>query len=358
MKSRAIISASTARAIDGERGVALLATLVLVLALIPVAAAVTIQTQLDGLMQRNHLGSVEAFYAADAGLAHAHAEIPPMASLRSLLDGPDGIPGSTDDGLFPFRAMPPSELSYNVRIGPHGSNEVRLRSTGRGRHGAVRELELIVKPSDTPFTPAALYVEAPDLALDLRNPEFSISGELEDESRGRAGMAALAVTSAAAAAGARAVDGAPDVFTTAALNLDPYAHALRARVDAIIHSPESAPARLGTAAAPQLTIIDGNWRAAGDISAFGIVVVRGDMEIDGRVHCGGLVVVEGDLRLGDAGELRIEGAVWIHGSATARIELRGAGFVRYEASNLARTAAALEGALLHSPEIVGWREVS
>lgn len=352
-----------------QRGVALLAVLGVILALLPVAAAVWIQTNLDGLVQRHHRGSTQAFYAAEAGLAHALAEIPPSASLPLLVDGADGIPGTSDDGRFPFRAPPPDGLSYEVRVTTNSPSTIRLRSTGHGVHDAVREVEMLVGPSEVPYTPGAAYVEAAGIDLDLGTQGFSLSGiAAGEESAGVAAVAGLAVTSAAAAAASSAsvqpaqIAGAgdpPSIVAAGALHLDAHVTTLRRHLEAVVLSTGPAgDVTLGTSANPQLTVVERDWRATSQVDGFGVLVVRGNFEIDGSFRYGGMVVIDGDLRVAETATVEIDGALWIHRTGKARIALLGSGSVRYDPGNLRRAAAALEASLMHLPKVVGWRELS
>ncbi len=349
-----------------EHGMALLAVLGLLLALLPVAAAVSVQAELDALMQRNCLGSTEALYGAEAGLAHAFAEIPPATSLRALLGVADA---SVHEATFPFRSQPPLDTFYQVRVRVDQSNTVSLLSIGHGTHGALRELEMIVVPGTTPFTPAALYIEAPDIDLDLGARGFSVSGDASGGNTPEpSAVAAIAVTAEATAAALRnspvaahiiGTGGGGSIVTSTSLDLDSYVTLLRNRLEAVVHT--SAPPTgggLGTVSAPQLTVIDDAWQTTGDMEGFGILAVRGDMEINGALRYGGLIVVTGKLRVTDSSDLRIEGAMWLRNTGLAHIKLLGTGFIRYDSTNLKRTAAALEGALFHLPQVAGWRELS
>lgn len=351
-----------------ERGVALLAVLGLVLALLPVAAAICIQTHLDGLMQRNHRDSTQAFYAAEAGLAHALAEMQPSLSLRPFLNGPDGVEGTTDDGQLAFRQSPPAGLNYEVRASPEQANQIRLRSTGHGLDDAVREVEVMIAPDDTPFTPGALYIEAPDVDVDLGTRGFSLSGVPGGaESAASAPIAGMTVTSATVAAALRAalsaapitgVGNAPSVGATSPLEIDSYVTAVGNRLEAVIHSTgPAADTTAGTAASPQLTVIDSTWQITSQVEGFGVLVVRDDVEVTGSLRYGGVVVVAGDLRLAVGGELQVDGTLWVFRNGAAAIDLLGTGAVRYDPGNLRRAALALEGSLYHLPQVVGWREV-
>lgn len=360
-----------ARAIANEQGIALLAVLGIVLAILPLAAAVAVETHLDILMQRNVRSGTEAFYTAEAGLAHALAELGPSASLRTLLRGPDGLASTPDDGGFPFRLAAPTAFAappagYEVFAEPGPGSSVRVLSRGHSGHAAVRDVEILVAPAADPFTPGALYLASAEVDIDLGSHGFLISGapQLQTDS---AAIAGIAVPSASAAAVLRtsvepaaAVSGAgesPSIIASSPIDLTTYPNGLAARADAVLQSPaDTAEAlTLGTASAPQLTVVGNDWAVAGGISGCGILLVRGDLEITGQLQYRGLVIVEGNLDLTSSGDLRIEGTLW---SSAERLRLGGVGFVRYEPAILKNVDGAISEALLHLPVVVAWREVS
>lgn len=354
-----------------ERGVALLAVLTIILALLPLAAAVAMQTQLDGLMQRNLRGGIEAFYAAEAGLAHALSEIGPRADLAELLDGPDRRRATADDGQFPFVSSPPAAfaqpaIGYEVWVANGPAEALRVYSRGRGHHDAVREVEALIRPANAPFTPAALYAEGDDVAIEL-GEALLVSGIPEGSSGTATAVAGLAVSSAAAAAQLRSLLAAspqvvgagrsPSITDTTRLDLEAYTDVLRSRLDAVVvTAPSGTP--LGTEAKPQLTIIDGAWRIDAAVDGFGILVVRGDVEIGGRLHYRGLVISGGKVTSTPASDLRIDGALWMRGDGGAQLTLHGTGYVRYDSAALARVDSMIAGALLHRAVVTGWREVT
>jgi hypothetical protein len=352
------------RHLGNRRGIALLAVMGVILALLPVAAAIAVQTRLDGLMQRNARVGAEVFYTAEAGLAHAVSELRPLADFDEILRGPDGIDGTPDDGSFPFRtSIPPAftqgSLVYEVTASRGPASTIRIRSHGRGHHETVRQAEALVRPADTPFTPAAIYVEAPDLDIDLGDRDFQLSGMVDSQ------VAGLALSSAEVAARLRqtitpaiqvtGAGGSPSVTAVAAIDLDSYARALRRRLDAAIHGDPN-DAILGTQDHPRLTVVETDWTIGNAVEGFGILLIRGDLEIEGRLGYAGLVVVEGNLILKAPGDLRIDGSLWVSNSGAVRVHLLGAGHVRYSPVALERTDAAVARAILHRAVVVGWRE--
>jgi hypothetical protein len=356
-----------------ERGVALLAVQAMILALLPLAAAVAMQTQLDGLMERNFRSGTEAFYAAEAGLAHALSEIGPRADLAGILNGPDGRSSTPDDGQFPFLSPPPHAfmqppLGYDVTVSPGPANTILVRSRGHGRHGAVREIEGLIRPANAPFTPAALYVQAADAVVEL-GEAFLVSGIPEVQSPTEAALAGLSASPAALAAHLRELfaassqvigaGGPPSVAAGPRLDLESYVDQLRGRLDAaIVPMPNTTNEPLGTEAMPQLTVIDGNWQVEAPVNGFGILVVRGDVEIESSLRFHGLVVATGRLTVAETSDLRVDGALWIQAPDAVRLRLLGTGYIRYDAAALQRTDSMIAGALFHQTVVAGWREAS
>lgn len=360
-------------AVGNERGIALLAVVGIVLALLPVAVAVTVEARLDLLVQRNARSANDAFYAAEAGLAHVLAELGPSVDVRDLLRGPDRIAGTADDGSFPFALFTPADfalgaIGYEIALqaGPQGA--VRVVSRGRAAHGAVREVEMLLRPAAEPFSPAALYVEAEELEIDLGSGALAISGIPRLEVS--AAIAGLAVPSPAAAAALRAVlvpaaavTGAgsfPSVAASRRLELGAHAAALAGRADAVLQPPPGTAEGvvLGTPEAPRLSVIAGHWSLAGDVGGCGILVVRGDLAISGRLHYRGLVIVEGALSVPGEGGVEVEGGLWTAAPAAGPLLLAGAGAIRYEPSILRAVDAAIPAALPRLPVVGAWREVS
>jgi hypothetical protein len=361
-------------AIRDERGVALLAVLGIIISLLPLAAAISMQTRLDGLMGRNFRGSTEAFYAAEAGLAHALSEIGPRADFEDLLYGPDQVGATSDDGSFPFRSQPPSSLrsgalGYQVSVGRGPANTLRIYSRGSGRHDATREVEVLIRPAATPFTPGAIYVEAAEVDVDLGGLGFTVSGIGEQQGAAQPSIVGLAVSSAALATRlhqtltadtqVEGAGGSPSVAVAAGLDLDSYINSLRKRLDAVVlpTAPQAAAEPFGIETQPQLTVIDGNWSITARAEGFGILVVRGDLEVSGSLHFRGLLLVAGSVSTTASSDVQIDGALWVR-RAAAELKLLGTGHVHYSPGALERTDSAIAGALLHLATVVGWREVA
>ncbi len=84
---------------SGARGAALLMTMMVLLLLSVLAAAVGLAATVERAVAANHRRSVEALYAAEAALERALGEMPPVGSVDAVLGGSqrssfvDGPPG-------------------------------------------------------------------------------------------------------------------------------------------------------------------------------------------------------------------------------------------------------------------------
>lgn len=126
------------RRLRQERGAALVATLILAAVLLPVGAWMSLQARIDGVLTRSLRADVHAFYVADAGLNHALAAVAEVTSAAAALDGSMLV---LPQGHVPFPGPP---FGYRIEILPHGTDGVRLRSSGSGFDGTVKQLEAVV----------------------------------------------------------------------------------------------------------------------------------------------------------------------------------------------------------------------
>src|SRR5262249_14133135 len=104
-----------------DDGYALLIVLLAMAALAPLGAFAGMQARVDALVQDATRRADEAFYVAEAGLAHAIADLEAAPRFERLRAGPDGRQGTADDDQFPFAAAPPAffprqPYRYDVRV--------------------------------------------------------------------------------------------------------------------------------------------------------------------------------------------------------------------------------------------------
>ena len=346
-----------------EKGTALLSVLMMLSLLLPLAAHVVLQAQLDLLMARNFQDHTDAFYLAEAGLEQALATLGTTATMARLLQGPDGVANTKDDGelgLAPALSGLDDKRGYAVRVMPSAAGRFEIVSSGRGRQGAQRAVAAVIELGEAPYTPAAFYFggEAAQLVFDAAH--LQVWSPATTDSAVDRPPPALAVTRTDIAEPAqRQHPGLP--ITTAAPR---DASALRSAIDALLqqtaarHLPAGpGPTQLGTAAAPQLTIADGDLTISTATAGSGILLVRGALSITTSLRFDGLLIVLGDCALNPAAELNLSGALW-QPSPHAVAQLNGRGVIEYNRDGLAQADAAAPGILPHALRVLGRREVT
>jgi hypothetical protein len=364
----------------GNRGTALIAALIIIMILLPLGAYVALQCRSDLLIERNFRAEVEAFYAAEAGLEHAIAEIDPGLSFDAVLAGPDGIPGTADDGAFPFRHGPPGDfappqLSYEVRSTPVTGNMLSLVSRGTGRYGATKVVAALVARSPIVFTPAALYVQGGIRSLDLGGGTLLLSGldhRVDDPSASPTGtaapIAALASTDAEGeqdlrqrlpeglAARLSGAGGAPSIATSPTFDVQGYADRFAAQSSCVHLSALGETLTLGTPGTPQVSVVEGDAYISGWLRGNGVLVVRGTLDVAGAFEFTGLVVALNGILFEPTGNITITGTLWRGPAMDERLWLRGSGAIEYSSSALSAVDTAFPGILPHPAVVNGWEE--
>jgi hypothetical protein len=367
-------------ALRNQRGTALVAALSIAMILLPLGALVALQARTDLNIQLNLRNEIETFYVAEAGLAHAVAEIPPGRSFDQMLVGPDHTPGTSDDGTFPFVGGPPAAFpsppfGYAVQVLSSGSNMLRLVSRASGANGSTKVVENLVTRAALPFTPAALYTETPSPLLTLGN-SFRLSGIDHQavlpplpEMQPTEPRPALSTAHPDAAAvlrgelsgvGPEQISGAgeaPSVDTVAPLDLGSYADSVANAPTVAAHPAEPVDdATWGTRDAPQLSVVPGDLRVPGRLTGSGMLVVRGSLEVSGAIEFSGIVLVQGAIVFEPASTVTLVGTLWHAASADERLQLDGTGVVAYSSRALADLDRAFPGLLPHAAVLAGWQE--
>lgn len=351
----------------GERGVALVAALGILLVALPLGALAVWYSRVQQLMARNARDDIEGLYAAEGALVRAVAAVPAGVGIDSLLAGPDGVSGSADDGAFPFAHLlgtGDESLPAAVVLEPGADGLVRMRVSLRTPAGRETRVEALVRRARAPFTPATVHVDGDwwgertpgDLRIDgadhrLGDPPDAPSGP--DRPR-----PALSATGPAERTGGGAGGGGSSGFGAAALPLG-----LPALVRDLLHEPGGVRPGFplegalvcGTRESPQLTILSGDVEVTESLDGAGILVVDGTLSIRGSLGFTGLLLVRDGIRFDPAARLDVAGALWT-GVATG-VELRGSGRLVYSSEALAEADAVVAGRLPRAPIVVGWREV-
>ena len=159
--------------LPGERGSALLGVLLLLMMVSALAAALGVSGQTETLISRNQRSAAQAQAAAEAGLNHA-AELATAyifewkanglpnveAALDGLLVGPDGAPGTEDDGSLGPRVEAGIETIETAEAIPLGT---QLTITS----GINASYEAFVMDDDATAPTTGDFVEDGNLLNDL-----------------------------------------------------------------------------------------------------------------------------------------------------------------------------------------------
>ncbi|GIW40576.1 MAG: hypothetical protein KatS3mg076_1153 [Candidatus Binatia bacterium] len=114
-----------------EAGQVLAGVLLLSSVLLPLGALVVYQARTSLLLEQARRGSLEAVHKAEGTLHWAVSRIPPGTEASTLLAGPDGIPGTEDDGVFPFGDPPlGDEVALAVESGAEGFVKITCVASG------------------------------------------------------------------------------------------------------------------------------------------------------------------------------------------------------------------------------------
>jgi hypothetical protein len=317
---------------QGERGIALLAS-VLILALLAAVTAATLWVTRSELWVAGSARSyLQARYSAEAGVWHALALLAPGTDFAALLAGTGGVSDPATPGPLPLPgggwvAFPGPPFGYAVAVAAEAGDRVRLRSSATAVRGAQRTVVATVGRAPEPYAPAALVVASGEVVveggvggvvLDARDPADggqAVVAAATDE-------AAAAARTSLAAAGASLLGGAPPAR---ARSFDVAAFALATGV------AEDSPAVLasvhGAPGAPAALVVAGG--IAPRLVGHGAVFARGALELQGDVDWHGVLYVAGELRVA-ATSCTVAGMVWAE-----RIVFASGCTLRFDAAGVA-----------------------
>jgi hypothetical protein len=366
-----------------DRGTALMATLIIIMIVLPLGTYVALQCRTDLMIERNFRAEIEAFYTAEAGVEHAIAEIDPGQSFDDMLTGPDHVAGTADDGSFPFRegspgAFPSPPFGYQVRVAPAGDNMLSIVSRGTGRYNATKVVAALVARSPLVFTPAALYAQTDIRHLDLGS-ELLLSGMDHRIGNPPANPAETAPPVPALASPdpdaeldlRRAVPedlaeqlvgsgDPPSIATNSTVNVQHYADVFAAQ-PACEHLPRlSNPIGENTddPGTPRISVVEGDALVSESerVKGSGVLVVRGTLQVMGTLEFSGLVIVLSGILFEPSGSVTITGALWQGPTMDDRLELRSRGAIVYSSPALAVADTAFPGILPHAAVVRAWEE--
>jgi hypothetical protein len=344
-----------------ERGSALTAAMILSGALVPLAAYVLLRAELDVLVQEHTRRSLEAFFVAESGLAHALADLSWDPSFERLGAGPDGRPGTADDALYPFRDPPPPFFPappsrYRVEVERVDGSTCDVVSYGIGIGLSSRVVLTRVRGSPAPYVPAATFTAHPEVievsdSFVVQGGTSSLGADVpavatEDDPDVNVILARL---SAAARAHLIGPGGSPSVAKRGFRALGGITSAI-ARLAGATPLPETVQGTLGFGVFSSAQSTD-----VGNSDGSGVLVVDGNLRVNGHFVFAGLVLVGGDVLAEPGSSLEISGAL-LQGRPGRALRLAGDGTIAYDAAALA-AADTLSGHLLPRRALIGaWRE--
>jgi hypothetical protein len=280
----------------------------------------------DLLLFRNLRDGTVTYYRAHGAIARSVAEVSAGYAFGSLLAGPDGLPGTADDGTVPAGdAVPgcgvhalddPDDPDPSTTI--DGNQRIRLLAQCTGPRSARRTVEAILGRSTTPFIPAALYVGRID--LDLRASATLDGGDhAPGDALGAPSGPDDPVPEAASPgievptllpSGVRTGRGAP-ITALPAGKID--APSLTSRV--LMTAPPFLTSLPEGPFGRAFIHVTGDERVNSPAAGAGFLIVEDDLEIDAPVEFSGVVIVGGSLRLSETGALSIRGFLWVRGDS-------------------------------------------
>jgi hypothetical protein len=361
-----------------QRGIALVAVLVIAAVALPLSAFLALQALIDLRIGQNLRSATETFYVAEAGLQHALAQLRPAASFDLILAGPDGVGGTADDGVFPFAggapaSFPRAPLRYEVSAALADDGSLRLRSRGIGADGAEKIVEARVAHSHSVYTPGALYAGTAPQLDSARSYVSGFDHRAGDPAREPTGEArpvpGIGVPSGALADAVRAqlpdsprpcvvgAGDAPSVAEVWPLDVDSQAAAFERLPGAVRMAAVAPPAdwNLGTVETPQLTVVIGDLEVSGHLSGDGVLIIYGEWRVTGEVSYSGLIIAMGEVTFEPQSHVSLTGALWHAGSAP--LAFLGDDEITYSSEALSRADAAFPAVLPRAPAVIAWREV-
>ena len=141
-----------------EKGAALIISLLLLLVLTVLALSLINTSTFEIGVSGNEKISLEAFYAAEAGVQMALSQLPSMEAIPQTRIGSDSHywGGSVRDRRNPSQLESLGlAFQYGSDVSQFGFRRIRIHVTGESQ-GAVRELEVQVK-GNRPISPTTEY---------------------------------------------------------------------------------------------------------------------------------------------------------------------------------------------------------
>lgn len=377
-----------------ERGFALSSVLLVVVLLLSLATATTLNTSLD-LKSTSHFDTGNsAFFAAEAGVMHGLSSMNAVGVTRFKKDIADRW--STVFGPT-LKTMPSDpHISYQVTVAADATNPDDLGTlsvTGFAPLQAQRSIIVGLARGGFVGSPGAIYLAADAIAAQFSGNKFDVDGNDHDTS-------ALPVAGGVAKPGisTRTDDVQDEVVTSLSeaqkdnvkglgFSLDPLTpsvlntggpdvYDLERIVDNLLSSPGVVTTDtrtfngndvFGTVAAPQIThMTDPDVRLNGSASGAGILIADGSITINGDLDFIGWIIVRGATIInatGDAddettvlGNATILGSLW---TGNLQIVVGGSAIINYceTCLELVDNVGGIDGTLPRPMRVVSWQEL-
>lgn len=316
-------------------GVALPAALAALAVSLALAAALAdiARTELTIAAQRRT--ATTALAALDTCLARVIATLPSGWDFAAIVDGPDGLRGTADDGGL----VTPPGCTGRGRPAPGPPGPARMlvaldASSGDGR----RLLDAVVTRSAAPMLPALFWMAA------LPGTE-TLSGRITADGGGDPGddLPALAAPDAPEVLDAWMAEAHLETTSNTALPVTATAPPLGEILARLRAAATSGAAALepdpGAPPAPSLMLVEGDLVVPDARQGAGILFVGGRLDIRTALTFTGLVIAVGGVRVTNGATLAVAGGVWIGPSGPAGAPLDVAGTLAVRRDTAAIDAA-------------------
>jgi len=323
-----------------DAGIALVAALI-AMALAGGAAVLFAELARTTLVRaRVDRDGVAAWYLAETGLAETVAALTAGSAFSTDLAAHAGTPPAPVAGVYAATFTDDHDDTPDNALVDR-NQRILVRVVAAGPAPVQRRLEAVVGREPAPYFPGAATLAGGvsnltgDFRLDGHDGAMETECTMAGNGRTRAGMSLPEGAALPALDHPEQVTGAggtPSVTREHAPDLTPLA----ASAGAVRLAPSTMPVALGTSAAPQVTVVDGDAAIDGAVSGAGILYVSGHIRIAGALDFTGVVAAAGGVEVVTTGQLRVCGALWAAG--TPALDGRGGGGVHASSDAIAMAA--------------------
>lgn len=344
-------------------GTALVSVLIMLAALTPLAAFAVMNAHLDVLVQHQVRQAASAFAVAESGLQHALADLRLDSNFDRLLAGPDHLPGTSDDGQFPFRGAPgplpiERDYRYDVRVSPRSATSVDLVSTATGPRLATHVVAARVA-RERALLPAAVSTTAKNVTLDL-GARFRVTGT-DRAGRDPAQPGLVVAGSDIASMLRERLPSEPATRMSGAGSIPSIAERAAPVVEDV--ATAFATSRRGDvgpmlngAIGPGVVVSSGSIEI-GNATGSGVLIVNGNLRVSGALAFSGLVIALGDVLFEAPSVVHVFGGL-LQGRGNGLLAFLGDGEIAYDSRVIEQIDTTFPGRLGHRARVIGWRDLS